>query len=238
VRLSRALVIGGFFLLVALFVGLLFWPFILNEIITPTSLAVWVLLRIFVLSVDQKYYWMAIIFITSLFLYLRLLPPSPPAIQSEDSRHSNATMRILDYWRSLFNLIDVHVQDDEILKKELVRLLLSFYATKQHTLADFRLHKALQEGKIPLPEQIHAFLFPEEPQPAGRSFILKIRELVQSLRNTPRKWIRRWTGQETAEHYRMVDEILCFLETSLEMKNDSERSSPYQPYRPHQPHQH
>jgi hypothetical protein len=129
-------------------------------------------------------------------------------------------MRTLDYWRNLFNLIDQHVQDDKMLKKELARLLLSLYATKQHTSADFRLYDALQQGEIPLPEQIHAFLFPEEPQPVGHSFIMNIRKLVQSIRNTPRKWLRRWTGQETAERYRMIDETLCFMETSLEMKND------------------
>ena len=227
-RPSKALVIGGFFLLVILFVGLLLWPFILNEIIMPTSLAVWVLLRIFVLSIDQEYYWAAIILIISILLYLRLLPPPHPTIHSEDSQHLNETMRPLDYWRSLFNLTDQRVQDDEMLKKELARLLLSLCATKRHALADFRLYDALQQGKIPLPEQIHAFLFPEEPQPVGRSLIANIRRLAQSIRNTPRKWLRRWTGRETAERYRMIDEALCFMETSLEMKNDDGRSNPYQ----------
>jgi len=234
VRLSRALVIGGFFLLIIVFVGLLFWPFVLNEIITPTSLVVWILLRVFVLSVDQKYYWVAIICIAAFFLYRRLLPPSHPTIQSEDSGHLNATMRILDFWHSLFNLIGQPVQDDVLLKKGLARLLLSHYAAQQHTLADFRLYDALQQGTILLPGQIHAFLFPEEPQPGGRSFVMNVINLVQSIRNAPRKWIRRWTGQETAERYRMVDEILCFMETSLEMKNDDGKSSTYQPYRPHQ----
>jgi hypothetical protein len=230
VRRSRALVVGAFSLLVILFVGLLFWPFVLAEIITPTSLAAWVLLRIFVLSVDQHHYWMAIIFITSIFLYYRLLPPPHPTIQAEESQHSNETMRTLDYWRSLFYLIDRRVQDDEMLKKELARLLLSHYAAQQHTAADFRLYDALQQGKIPLPEQMRAFLFAEEPQPEGRSLIVNIRKLAQSIRNTPHKWMRRWTGQETADCYRMVDEILCFVETSLEMKNDSEKSNPHQPH--------
>jgi hypothetical protein len=228
VRLSRVLVIGGFFLLVILFVGLLFWPFILNEIITPISLAIWVLVRIFVLSVDQEYYWAAIILIAAIFLYLRLLPPSHPTIPPGDSQHLNETMRTLDYWRSLFNLIDQRVQDDEMLKKELARLLLLHYAAKQHTSADFRLYDALQQGEIPLPEQIHAFLFPEEPQPAGRSLITNIRSLAQSIRNTPRKWIRRWTGRETAERYRKIDETLCFMEASLEMKNDDGKFNPHQ----------
>jgi len=221
---SRRLVIVVFFLLMILFVGLLFWPFILNEIIMPTSLVVWTLLRVFVLSIDQKYYWVAIILITSFFLYRRL-PLSPqPAVQSEDAQHSNATIKTINHWRSLFNPMDQHVQVNKILKKNLARLLLSFYATKQHTSADFRLYDALQQGQIPLPERIHAFLFSEEPQPAGRSF----KKLVQSIGNIPRTWIRRWTGQETAEHYRMVDEILCFMETSLEMKNDDGTFNPHQ----------
>ncbi len=227
-KLSRALVVGGFFLAVALFVGLLFWPFILNEILTPISLATWVLLRVFVLSLDQKYYWMAIIFVTAMFLFLRLLPPSRPTAQSEDARQLNAAMRTLDYWNSLFSLIDRRVQDDDMLKKGLARLLLSHYATQQHVLADFHLYDALKQRKIPFPEPIHAFLFAEEPQPQGQSWAAKIRNLAQSMRDTPRRWIRRWTGQEAADRYRMVDEILCFMENSLEMKNDDGTSNFHQ----------
>ena len=88
------------------------------------------------------------------------------------------------------------------------------------------LEEGLNGAKIPLPEEMHAFLFPEEPQPAGRSFIAGIRKLVRSIRNAPRQWIRHWTGQDTAERYRMVDEILCFMENSLEMKNDDGKFKP------------
>jgi hypothetical protein len=221
---SRWLIVAVFSLLSILFVGLLFWPFILNEIIAPLSLAVWVLLRIFVLSIDQKYYWVAVVFITALFLCRHLAPPPPPIIQSEDDQDSNAALRTLGYWRSLFNLMDRPIQDDEILKKNLAYLLLSLYATKQHTSADFRLYDALQQGEIPIPEQIRAVLFPEKPQQVGHSF----KKLVQSIGNIPRKWIRHWTGQEIAEHYRTLDEILCFMETSLEMKNDNGTFNPHQ----------
>jgi hypothetical protein len=230
VRRSRALVVGAFSLAVILFVGLLFWPFVLAEIITPTSLAAWVLLRIFVLSVDQHAYWMAIIFITSIFLFLRLLPPSRPTLQAEEFQRLNETMRTLDYWRSLFYLVDQRVQNDEMLKKGLARLLLSQYATQQHMLADFRLYEALQRGEVPLPEEMRAFLFAQELQPAERSVLARVRQRAQSIRNTPRRWIRRWTGQESAERYHMVDQILCLMETSLEMKNDDGKFESHQPH--------
>jgi hypothetical protein len=217
-NISRRPVIVVFFLLIILFVGMFFWSFVLNEIITPISLAVWILLRVFVLSIDQKYYWGAIIFITSIFLYYHFLPPHQPTVQSEDFQNSNEIMRTIGYWRSLFTLTN----RDKTLKKELARLLLSRHATKQRTLPYFRLYDALQQGEIPIPDQIHAFLFLEEPQEVGRSF----KKLVQSIRNTPRTWIRRWTGQESAEYYRMIDEVFCFIETSLEMENDDGKFNP------------
>jgi hypothetical protein len=221
---SRRLAILVFSILAILFVGLLFWPFILNDIITPVSQVAWVLLRIFVLSIPQQYYWIAIVAIAAFLLYRRLALPLDSTVQSQDSGESNATMRNLSHWRSLFTLVDRQLREDEPLKRNLRRLLVALYATKQHTSADFRLDEALQQGKIPIPEQIHAVLFPEEPQQAGYSF----NKLVQFVRNAPRKWIRHWTGQETAEDYRMLDEILCFMETSLEIKHDDGTFKPHQ----------
>jgi hypothetical protein len=222
VNVSGRLVIFVFFLLTILLVGMIFWPFILNEIIAPTSLAVWVLLRVFVLSIDQKYFWMAIIFIASFFLFRSLLPRIPPPIQTGDFQKPNETMGSIDYWRRLFIVIDRKVQDDKTLKKELAYLLLTLYATKQHVPSSYRLFDALQSGRVPLPEHIHTLLFPEESQGPVRS----IRGLLRSIQKTPRKWIRRWTGQEAAEHYRMIDEVLGFMETSLEIKNDERKFIP------------
>ena len=221
-NVSGRLVAFVFILLTILLVGMIFWPFILNEIIAPASLAVWVLLRIFVLSIDQKYFWAAIIFIASFFLYRSLLSRIPTAVQTDDFQRPNETMGSIGYWRRLFTVIDQKVQDDKTVKKELAYLLLTLYATKQHTPASFRLYDALQSGQIPLPEHIHTLLFPEEPQGPVRS----IRGLLQSIQKTPRKWIRRWTGQEAAEHYRMIDEVLGFMETSLEIKNDERKFIP------------
>ena len=206
-----------FLLLISLFAGLFFWPFILNNILTPTSLVVWVLLRIFVLSFDQSYYWGAIIFISILFLTYRLLPPPQPIIQAEDFQNSNEIMRTIDYWRSLLILTDHDIHVGKTVQEELARLLLSLDPTNQRALPYYQLYSALQQGEIPIPDQIHTFLFLEKPQEEG---------LLQSIRGAPRKWLRRWTGREAVDHYRMIDETLCFLETSLEMKNDDGKFNP------------
>lgn len=213
-RVVISLLVGG----IVLFVGLLFWPFILNNIIEPTAVAVWLLLRILVLSIDQKYFWYAAIFLAVIFLF-RLLHQEQPPIQSVAYLDTNATILNIRYWRVLFTYNDQDVRGEKILKRELTRLVTSLYASKQNTSNDFRVYDALQQGRIPLPENIHTFLFSAEPQGSGGP----IKRLLQSIQKTPRKWIRQWTGQEKAEYYRMIDEVLDFVETSLEIKNDDRK---------------
>jgi hypothetical protein len=214
-KISRR--VPGFILFgsILLLLGMLFWPFILNEIIKPMSLATWIVLRIFVLSVDQKYYWGAIIFAAVVFL-VRLLPQDQTNFQSEDFPDSNATIKTIEYWRVLFTVIEHDARDEKALKRELINLLLSLYASKQGTSTSFMLYDALQKGELPLPEHIHTFLFPDEPKKSKWS----LNKFIQSVRTAPQKWKRRWAEQETAEHYRMIDEVLSYMETSMEIKND------------------
>jgi hypothetical protein len=220
-KFSKRLTALILFIAIILFAGMLFWPFILNEIITPTSLVVWLLLRMFVLSIDQKLYWGAIIFIVAIFLF-RLLPQAQTTFQSEIFPDSNTTIKTIEYWRSLFTPIDRNARDEVNLKRELAYLVASLYASKQRTSPNFTFYDALQRGDISLPEHIRTFLFPDKPKQSGRF----PKKLMQFIRETPRKWMRRWTGQETAEYCRMIDEILNFMETSLEIENDEGKFTP------------
>jgi hypothetical protein len=214
-KFSRRAAISILFIITTLLFGIFFWPFILKNIIEPTSLVTWLLLRIFVLSIDQKYYWGAIIFVVVIFLF-RLLPQDQTVVQSENYPDSNAAIKNIEYWRTLFALTKYDSHGQETLKRELIHLLLSLYASKQRTSTSFLLYEALQRGELPLPEHIHTFLFPDEPKKSKWSF----NKFMQSARTAIQKWMRRRIGQETAEHYRMIDEVLSFMETSMEMKND------------------
>lgn len=214
-KISRRMLALILFISIGLLLGMFFWPFILKEIIKPASLVVWLLLRIFVLSIGQQYYWGAIIFVVIFYLF-RIFRQEQPLAPPEYFQDSNATLKTIEYWRNMFTLFKDGTRDEVILKRELIQLLLAFYSSKQHISANFGIYDALQRGEIALPEHIHTFLFLSEPKKPGRSF----KNIAQSIRNTPKKWIRRWTGQETAEYYRMIDEILSFLETSLEVTND------------------
>lgn len=100
-NISKRVVISSLVFVFVLSAGLLFWPFILNNIIKPTALTVWFLIRMLVLSVDQIYFWWAIILV-ALILLFRFLPEELIAIQSDDHRASNATIENIEYWRDRF----------------------------------------------------------------------------------------------------------------------------------------
>jgi len=218
---SRRMIGSMLFIVLMFLFGISFWPFILNEIITPIALTAWLFLRIFVLSIDQRYYWGAIIFVGAVLLFRPLFEdpiPDPPG----DPPDANDTVRTIEYWQSRFTQIDPGSDDDMALKRELIHLVASLYASKQRSSPSFIFYEALQRGEIPLPVHIHSFLFPDEPKESTRSF----KQLMRSVRETPRKWIRRWTGQETKECYRMIAEILSFMETSLEIENGDGKRTP------------
>lgn len=210
---TKRLVVSLLVAAIVLFIGILYWPFILKNIVEPTALAVWLLLRILVLSIDQKYFWYAAILIAIIFLF-RLLPRGEPPIQSDSQGKANATIANIGYWRILFTYDGQDVRNEKTLKRQLIQLLTSLYASKQNTANNFRIYDALQQGELPLPEHLRAFLFSAEPQES----VGPVRRLIQSIRKTPRKWIRQWTGQEKVEHDRTITEVLDFLETSLEIK--------------------
>lgn len=211
--ISKRVIVSSLVAAIVLFAGLLFWPFIFNNIIEPTAVAVWLLLRFLVLSIDQKYFWYAVISLAVIFLF-RLLRQEQSASQSDAYQDTNATILNIGYWRVLFTYNDQDVRDEKILQRELTHLVTSLYASKQSTSNDFHVHDALRQGKFPLPENIHSFLFAPEPEKAGGP----LKRFLQSIPNNLRKWIRQWTGREKAEYYQTIEEVLNFLETSMEIK--------------------
>jgi hypothetical protein len=68
---------------------------------------------------------------------------------------------------------------------------------------------------MPLPARIYAFLFPEETQVAKRSWKLRLQQLAES----PRRWLRRWTGRDRAQYYQAIEETLTFMEALMEVRH-------------------
>jgi hypothetical protein len=151
-------------------------------------------------------------------MVLRLLRQTQSEPPAQASFETNTTLTSISYWRALFLYNGPDVQEDAPLKQQLTGLVTSLYAWKQGTPNDYRILDALQQGAIPLPETVQAFLSPQEPEPGG-----PLKKFLQAIQKTPRRWIRQWSGQAKAEHDQRIEEVLGFLETSLEINDDDRR---------------
>jgi hypothetical protein len=201
--------------LLLLAAGVLFWPFLLTEVIRPVAQVAWLFLRLFVLSIDQRFYWMVLI-LGVVVLIVRLASRAQTEAPPLELMDLNETTFAIERWQNRFNPLEVSKRQDRALNRELADLLASSYASRQHALTKYEVMEALRDGRMALPGQMHAFLFPPEQVRRRRT----VKELLQSLRTAPLKWFRRWSGQETAQKYHMIAEIISFMEASTEISHD------------------
>jgi hypothetical protein len=198
-----------------LILGLAFWPYLLVNIIQPLAKMLWLLLRISILSIDQNYYWGALV-LSIFFLFFHRLSQQTGAYYYEETTDPNATLKNIDFWSSFFQFTHHDAESVRRLKSELARLLISLYASDQRSLTNFEILEALKARTIPLPEHIYSYLFDEDTQEKKDS----IKHFLGSIRQIPQTWVRRWTKRDQTEHYLMIAEVLTFMETSLEVKYD------------------
>jgi hypothetical protein len=207
-------ILGLFFL-----VGLLFPSFILDNFVTPIALVLWLFWRI-LQSVDQEIYWVLLIISAAVYFFIRLsrLIEESPTIEQIPPPDSNAMLERINYWRTSIRLTVIETSTSYILEHNLGKMLAALYASRQSEAVLFEIYDALKLRQMPLPEPIYAFLFGAESSGSRRS----VKQILHSLRDMPRKRIRRWTGREAAEYYQSLEQVLKFMESSLENKHDDE----------------
>ncbi|HEX9013174.1 MAG TPA: hypothetical protein VF813_06650 [Anaerolineaceae bacterium] len=210
-RTSNRLVPVVLLTVVLVSLGIYFRGFLLENFITPVSLVIWLFWRI-LLSFDQNIFWILLIFAAIFFAIYRLLQkPFPPV--PEKPRESNATLDSLRYWRSSILLtLEDRDSPNNLLKRDLSRMLTLLYALNRPGAANYEVYSDLKSGAIPLPEPVHAFLFPPEPETARRSLLRWVRSVIHA----PGKWLRRWSGREEREYRRAVEEVIAYLESLME----------------------
>jgi hypothetical protein len=216
---SRRLIVFLIIFTGVLILGLAFWQYVLDQILTPIALTAWLFLRIFVLSIDQKVYWIVLILGSVIVLFRHLIQYSMSS-ETETLPEADLALKDIEFWRTFFTLYTHDKKEQFMVKRELVRLLVSMYASKQGVAANFLVMDALKKGEIPLPEAIYSFLFVEDQIQKDRH---SLKQILRTLWLAPRHWLDERSGRNIEEYYRMVTEVLDFMESSLEIKNDDER---------------
>jgi hypothetical protein len=199
-----------------LLLGFLFRVFILENFVKPVALVFWLIWRV-LLSIDQGVYWSLLILLAVFYAFIHFArgwvstKPTPPL-------DSNLTLETVDYWRMFIRLSVREKARVSVLKQNLEEMLVTMYTSRQPETPHWEVSEALRQRQIPLPESIYAFLFPRKPLSSRRS----LRQVLHAIREAFREWARRRTGQDVAEYYRSIEEVLNFMETSMEISHDNE----------------
>jgi len=218
-KISRRTSLIIFLLGLFLFLGILFPSFVLDNFATPIALVLWLFWRI-LRSVDQAIYWGLLVLSISICAFVRLFrwAQEPATFEQTSPSDPNATLERINYWRTSIQLKRIETSKSYILEHNLANMLVTLYASKQHEATAFEIYTALKLRQMPLPDPIYTFLFPAEPSGSKRSF----KHILQTIRDIPRKRIRGWMGREAAEYYHSLEQVITFMESTLENKHDDE----------------
>ena len=218
-----AVCLGGILLLACIA-----WPrLVLQTVVLPAATVLWLVLRLFVLSIDQQVYWwgtVALAVLVTIGFLLRTTPSAAPSLPSVAGSSGDPAQR----WRDCLRL-NVHAPPArDTFRRDLAWMLTSLYASRRPGFAKYQVREALLQRQIPLPEPVYRFLFahtlPPEPRPPFlRSPGAWVRMTVRSAARAAGAPARRRRGP--SEYRQAVAAVLDFMETELEMNHELEPDS-------------
>jgi hypothetical protein len=210
------------YLVLIAFAGLLLifglsFPRAVQAVILPVATAAWLLLRFFVLSVDQEVYWWGLISLVVIVILGRLaLGAKTQGKPSMDQYTASALSRDrADYWRSSILLNAHSAGERDLFRRDLMWLFTSMHASRREGNENYKIREAIQKREIPVPEYVHSFFFPMLPGAPERPYW---RHPISWLKHIFRP--RRRPGRKKSQYFDSIDEVLSYLETSLEMNDD------------------
>lgn len=183
----------------ALAAAILAWPWLRANAAEPLALVLWLLLRLLVLSIHQAAYWTALVLAIPVLLWA-MLRRRAVSIAAPLPAARAMYAHPVDTWRWL---VEQTAGGFPVLPSigwnGFVQLAVSLRAVERRVRPDYRLHDAMRSGEVPLPPEVHAFLFPAPRPPAGG----RAARLGRWLSRAPRGVLRRLSGRERAERLRI-----------------------------------
>lgn len=196
---------------VIFFLCCIFWPFIYTNIISPLSLCVWLLLRLTILSIDQRNIWFVVILANIFFLVIRINSLTTFQEENTNLKDINSYINNLEIWKHYFSSEKNSSVDMNNLKKRLLSILVTAYASKKRVPVNYKLYDKFRNKEIPLPDDIYNFLI-DDGKNKKNGVVLKFRR--------PAELLYIVTGKLKKDYNRKIEECLNFLENYLEIKDE------------------
>jgi type IV secretory pathway VirB3-like protein len=200
-------------LLMLLATGLRAPSFVMTNVIEPIALVFWVVWRI-IASVDQILYWILLIAVCFL-LVLRLIPNRDGATVKAAYNYKYRPGNRIDYWTSLIRDSALERESAEILHGNLKSLLTSVFQNSQDS-RPIDVAELAAARKVPLSLETQRFLF--SPGKLDKKVTLSATLSALLLRS---RWLLGKTGETNDQDARSIDEIIRWIETEMEISNDT-----------------
>ncbi len=230
IRTRRRVLISFGVVVACLIAGLVFWPTLLTNVIQPVATVVWLMLRLFILSIDQLVYWWLLVAAIVIYLTYRLLRLSSAPAAPGEAFETGSPLDPVVLWQASIQA-GVQQNGESPVKRRLTWLLSNTYASRQQAGPSYQIREAFEQRQIPIPDPIYEFLFPDSGTQVKYSLLKDpLRATGQALTNVRRKvriGLRRWNGREKADYYRAIDEVLSMMESSLEIPHDDDPNNPH-----------
>jgi hypothetical protein len=167
-RISR-LVLFLFILGLLLLLGLVFSSWTVPNIVLPAAQTVWLFLRMFILSVNQEFYWWLLAFCAAIWALYRLSRGDQP-VQEEVHVSYNEALNNQKLWKELLAFSKGDAIQRDILRQRLIFLLASHYSTWQRgsTLLRFPVCARTRKAQGPI-RAVHLPGLPAQNSPLDRA---------------------------------------------------------------------
>jgi hypothetical protein len=197
-------------LLVGFFIG--FRSFLMNYIIEPIALLFWAVWRI-ISSVDQNLYWIALIVICAI-LVLRMIPSEKDSPPSPSYLYTYKPPNRVEYWQTIIDESKLGKHKSEYLRNRIKELMMTVISQVEQP-ATTELDEIVAAGIPSLPPEAREYLFPSN----GEDGTSSIKDQLNPNVFLPR-WLRRWRSKYIHQNNAMLDEVLTWMETELEIDNE------------------
>ncbi len=199
-----------------LLLAIVFRDFLLKYLAMPFALVLWVFWRL-LQSVDQALYWVFLgvfALLAGLVRLSRLMEKELTVLGPSPQPRTSAVLERIEYWRGSIRLGCPRTTGPYTVEHHMGEMLAELYTSQQPDAVYFEVYNALKDHRLPVPEPVGSFMFPSE-QAASRH---ALKETLRAMWDFPRRRLYQWTGREVADYYRLLDQALSFMESSLERK--------------------
>ena len=196
-------------LLTGLFVG--FRSFLMDYIVEPIAYLFWAVWRI-ISSVDQNFYWIALIVICTI-LVIRLIPSEKDNSPNPAYKYKYKPPNRVEYWRTLIDESIRGKNKNEYLRYKIEELTMTIITQVERPAATGA-NEVTTTKALSLSPTARQYLFPSN----GEDGVSSLKNWLNNDVVIPR-WLRRWRRKHIQQYKAILDEILKWMETELEISN-------------------